>query len=1322
VSAQERGDGNGANPYVGPVPFGKTDPLYGRDREVRELRDLLISQRIVVFYSPSGAGKTSLIEANAEAPLPPESAGSPATDPHAGLRWEMQRARFRVLPVVRVNRLPKRRLTKGENRYVLSALLSLEEHHPGSTPRRAADLTRMTLAEYLKEWPPEPGANDVLIFDQFEELLTLDPTDRPAKEGFLTQVREVLRDGERWALFALREDHLGGLDPYAAELPTRLAASYRLDLLGPDAAKLAMQNPAVNSGVEFPEDAAHKLLEDLRRVRAPRLDGSTEERPGLYVEPVHLQVVCRRLWDEAVRRGRPIDPALVAEVGAVDDALRHFYAAAVAAVADDTKVPERAIRGWCGEQLITNHGIRSQVIEEADQAAGLPTPAVDALVARHLVRRESRRGVPWLELAHDRLIAPILADNNTWYLKNLNSVQQAAKAWDNGGQALGFLLAGDALELAEAWAAEPGVTLTEVEKAFLAASRQQRDQLALEQAKKERDAAEQRAAEQAYAARRIKRWAMAVALLALVALGVAWFANDRRVDATAQRAEAEVQRAEAEAQRQTVSSNLLAKQAEDEPDRAAALWLVAEALRNDTSGARRAMLTLLEIPTPPLVSEHPVATFAGGEGEIRGLAFSPDSPSFASLASDGSLRLWSAAIGARPEPRATATVLGTPRGVAFAPAGEWKSTTDPRGIRLTSTEEPDGVKLAATIGAQGVQLIATAGSQGVRLWNARTLSALVQVSTEDATSVAFSPDGKQLVYGGTGGRLRLYEIDEQRTVTLLPQQVGSASRINAVAYSSRGWIAAGREDGTVTLWRNVGDFGRRREFDTGLWAPNDRSSAGDATAITSLAFDPEGNVLVTGNRSGVVMRWNVNVAFEDPHDPIYRIGGELSTERVEPVEGLAYSSDAKLIAAADGSGRVALWQAAFHSGPGAPAKQQPIETLARDHAGSAWSVAFSPNGAFLATGSGDGEISLWSRVGQPLSAATPANLGIGSVAAVAFTADGRGLAAGGAAGIVRLCDTTAASVTCETVADRQGHVRSLAFSPSGDRLAWGNYAGSVTVADLTGDLQLTTLKARGRVEALAFSLDGRTLFAGTDDWAEAPDAADGESGAVVLWDLDELTPERLERVTALAVSPTGSKVVSSDEEVTVWTVEQEGGEAGLSLVPTLALGKASTRSWAAVRTLTFDRSGTRLAAAGGDAAVWNAATGETILFGQLFMLGVQEIAFAPDGRLLVSGSRSGEIRLWDLARGGWPLGVLGRMPAAVVGLAWSDDGTLIAVDIGGSAVKFYGNSSAWQGIACRAAGRETNPEEVQRYFQEDASEVCLSQAEQTLASPEAYGD
>src|SRR3712207_4992268 len=76
------------NPNVGPRPFTTGETLYARGREASHLLNLLIAERVVLLSSPSGAGKTSLIQ--------------------AGLIPRLQDKGFHVLPVIRVSLRPER--------------------------------------------------------------------------------------------------------------------------------------------------------------------------------------------------------------------------------------------------------------------------------------------------------------------------------------------------------------------------------------------------------------------------------------------------------------------------------------------------------------------------------------------------------------------------------------------------------------------------------------------------------------------------------------------------------------------------------------------------------------------------------------------------------------------------------------------------------------------------------------------------------------------------------------------------------------------------------------------------------------------------------------------------------------------------------------------------------------------------------------------------------------------------------------------------------------------------------------------------------------
>ena len=498
------------NPYVGPRAFQRGESLYGRDREVRELLDLLIAERIVLLYSPSGAGKTSLVQ--------------------AALIPELEKENFYVLPVMRVNLdspAPSSPAYEPTNRYLLSLLLSLEENLTDGDRLPLADLATSSLGEYLDRHCAATGQSRdlVLVFDQFEEILTLDPTDQAAKVAFFEQVGQILRDGGRWALFSMREDHLAGLDPYLRPMPTRLSTTYRLELLGAHAAAEAIQNPAREAGVRFGAAAATKLVDDLRSVRVQRPDGAIEQQPGPHVEPVQLQVVCRRLWDSLPPGTKEVVEADVEVVGNVDTALAAYYREQVAAVVAETGVRERAIRDWFDGPLITEQGIRSQVLEGRERSGGLDNRAIWPLVDAHLVRAEQRRGATWFELAHDRLVGPVRADNQTWREEHTSPLMLAARAWAVAGKDPEKLYRGNQLREAQVQAEAEPEAFTDLEQEFIRASAE---------------------AERVQSARRLRLLLAGAAILVLLFSGLSAWAWSSAVQARHQKATAEIALAWAE--------------------------------------------------------------------------------------------------------------------------------------------------------------------------------------------------------------------------------------------------------------------------------------------------------------------------------------------------------------------------------------------------------------------------------------------------------------------------------------------------------------------------------------------------------------------------------------------------------------------------------------------------------------------------------------------------------------------------------------------------------------------------------------------------------
>lgn len=489
------------NPFVGPRSFRTGEQLFGRDHETAELLDLLIAERIVLVNSPSGAGKSSLL--------------------NAALLPRLRAEGFVVPSPMRVSQQlpPKTPLPPGVNRYVLSLLLCMEEERPAGERLPLHELLGTSLDAYLDRFRAEGGpASLALIVDQFEEVLTIDPTDRESRTAFFDQLAQALRSRDRWALFAMREEYVAALEPYAKVLPTRLATRYRLELLRPDQAMDAICRPMHDAGVDMPEEAAALLIRNLSLVRVEQPDGTTSEQPGHAVEPVQLQVVCRRLWasypDDVSRsdyfakmrelaieveagtgggavsityrrmleRARQIadgqtslaEPvADMIEAGAqqihfVHRALADYYADVIGEAAKAGGVSERAIREWVGNQLITEQGMRGQVPQQPGSTRGLDNRAIAPLVEGYLVRADKRRGLTWYELAHDRLVEPIRRDNARWLEAHLHPLQRQAALWASQARSGGLLLRAEALGDAERWAAENSERLLEIEREFLA--------------------------------------------------------------------------------------------------------------------------------------------------------------------------------------------------------------------------------------------------------------------------------------------------------------------------------------------------------------------------------------------------------------------------------------------------------------------------------------------------------------------------------------------------------------------------------------------------------------------------------------------------------------------------------------------------------------------------------------------------------------------------------------------------------------------------------------------------------------------------------------
>jgi hypothetical protein len=307
------------NPYVGPRTF-RTDEahlFFGRELEAASLTALVASERLVLLYAQSGAGKSSLINTRLIAGL--EAKG------------------FEVLPVARVGGAPPDFAVS--NLYLYNLMVSLDQ--AGRNPQRLAalelphflaNLNLTGQGDYFYDDGDAPGPAGAgaegaeaawprcLVIDQFEELFNANLQAWPQRPAFFAGLQAAMaQDPYLWLVLSLREDYLAALDPFARLLPNRLQIRYYLQRMGPEAALQAITEPAAVAGRRFASGAAGQLVENLRR-------------QDQFVEPVQLQIVCRDLWDKLPPDRTVIESGDLQAFGDVDQALIGFYESALAKV------------------------------------------------------------------------------------------------------------------------------------------------------------------------------------------------------------------------------------------------------------------------------------------------------------------------------------------------------------------------------------------------------------------------------------------------------------------------------------------------------------------------------------------------------------------------------------------------------------------------------------------------------------------------------------------------------------------------------------------------------------------------------------------------------------------------------------------------------------------------------------------------------------------------------------------------------------------------------------------------------------------------------
>ncbi|KAG9085627.1 hypothetical protein FS749_004281 [Ceratobasidium sp. UAMH 11750] len=376
-----------------------------------------------------------------------------------------------------------------------------------------------------------------------------------------------------------------------------------------------------------------------------------------------------------------------------------------------------------------------------------------------------------------------------------------------------------------------------------------------------------------------------------------------------------------------------------------------------------------------------------------------------------------------------------------------------------------------------------------------------------------------------------------------------------------------------------------------------------------------------------------------------------ATGHVDSVTSVAISPNGHTIASGSYYGTINIWNAETGDIIAGPLE---------GHTELVHSVAFSPDSACIASGSEDCTIRIWeTQTGRMLL--SPLEGHTDEVHSVAFSPDGGRVASGSRDHTICIWDVQTGHMLMGPLEGHTDGVWSVGFSPNGARIASSSSDCTVRIWDAqNGNMLSSLVHGRSGVWSVAFSLDGTRVVSGSAD------------GTICIWDVysgDRFAgpfQAHTDAILSVVLSPDGHRLISSsdDHTIRIWDVNTTSLCVDqFDLVPPSVVSAA----------FSLDNSRIISGFSSGAVQIWNMRTGD--LLADLLMPGsdVPSRAFSPDGARAGLGFDKGNIEIWDVEYGTMLPGPLRGHTKAVLSLTFSpsgnrlasgsDDGTILLWDV-----------------------------------------------------------